>query len=1320
MESTTSNSRGFTYEIRLCILCFLRGYTQNLRNFRLLHEVKIAGKFDDIIFDEGDETYTLIQLKHKDKEGKILSSNLFSEKYNTDYNLIKYVKALNETNSHENFANKIKRAYLFTNIPFGVDDENKLLVNNNSKTWFDEIKSIQLNEVELAPNHIIEYLEEVHKTGKYFTFDDENIIKVLKTQSQDPKINVQFTDDELREALKLIVYAVGQPNVQELENIIKAEMRKSFHIEDVNTIYDKLERLMSEWFQSNNRFLQDDNSNENRKEKQFYLTYSDAEMFFQNKNENYVNYCLELVADSKTTIRPYFLFTTRDKKCLPEYLPGLDLDVLDQIDAEHLIKNGLKNLNYTQNDIEKLAKVLRYIPLELHKGIAYINTRNHNKSNEPYTIVDYLHDIEKKRLSLSNFLKTYDIDEISLVTWNITFGSIKNGIDGDTILNLLQILAYLYPKDVNPQMFLKMFDNNYERVERALDMLQNYELVKITFNEYGIKMVEILPVVQEVLQLNFEHVEEDILEQAITIINPQLVNEYLKSRKFVNKVEHNSSYYDVLENCTLNQVLHIKNLRYYIKRKPKLEGKYLKLCDDVCNKNFIITILQDDVNQLALFEKSEDFLREFLQDNVEELFKRRCNKVIQYCIQIRVLMVDGVSSNVNKSNLYLAAKYENLGLLKTIIQSGANTNRILEMDPVLNIFQRNLDVYLLLLPKIKFLDVIEVIDSKLIINLLTENFDTITSHHENLTMKSIDGLTLLHILIYLACNFFVNILVKLYDDLNVADTDGKTPLHYAVQKSNFEIIELLVRNNADINCPNNYGNTALHQAVRNKNFTVVKFLVANSANINIQNSDGLSPLYEAVASKNFEVVKYLVEKSADVNLQNNDGWTPLYEAVASKNFEVVKYLVEKSADVNLQNNEGSTPLYEAVSGKNFEIVKYLVENSANVNISNRQGLTPLYEAVAGKNFEVVKFLVENFANVNHPNNDGETPLYEAVSGKNYEVVRYLVENKANLNFPKNNGWTPLYEAVAGKNFEVVRYLVEKLADVNLQNKRGCTPLFEAVTGNNLEVVKYLVQQGANINFQNKNGCTPLFEAVAGKNFEVVEYLLDNSANVNIKNNDGVTPLFEAVASKNFEIVEFLVNKGAKINVKNNKKKTPLLEAITGNNFEIVEFLVKKGADINDWRPLFTAVTESSFAIIEVLINHGAQVNIQNNENKTLLSTAITRDNFEIVEFLVRKKADLNFQYDDGSTPLLEAVLQKNFAIVEVIVKHGANVNHQNRDGLTPLLNAVAVNSFEIAEVLVNHEANVNIQNNDGQTPLSIAIKNNNVEIIEFLRKHKAH
>lgn len=275
---TTSRGRGITYESRIIMLHFTRGFTRKIQDFRLEYQVPDAGKFDDVIFDEGGEMYHMIQLKHKEREDgmKITHLRLFSENYSADFNLLKYVISIIE--SPPRFKNnKIKSAIVFTNVEFNLKD-NSVMPIIGKKDYFGDIDAIKLYPVEMDYNCVIDCSYNYSK-AKFYKFDgDENVVKILKnlasyyvtklkqeqsqrkcpnniTQTKKLKDETSvlinslenLSEHQIREALHLIVYGVGQPNDDNLEEVIKSEIRSHYKLENVDDIYNNLEVSIRKW-----------------------------------------------------------------------------------------------------------------------------------------------------------------------------------------------------------------------------------------------------------------------------------------------------------------------------------------------------------------------------------------------------------------------------------------------------------------------------------------------------------------------------------------------------------------------------------------------------------------------------------------------------------------------------------------------------------------------------------------------------------------------------------------------------------------------------------------------------------------------------------------------------------------------------------------------------------------------------------------------------------------------------------------------------------------------------------------------------------------
>lgn len=70
-------------------------------------------------------------------------------------------------------------------------------------------------------------------------------------------------------------------------------------------------------------------------------------------------------------------------------MSSLGLNVLSAEDAHDLIKKGLNAKNYTNQDVDDLAKTLHYFPLDLLSAIAFINRQN-ELLQEGFKIEHYL------------------------------------------------------------------------------------------------------------------------------------------------------------------------------------------------------------------------------------------------------------------------------------------------------------------------------------------------------------------------------------------------------------------------------------------------------------------------------------------------------------------------------------------------------------------------------------------------------------------------------------------------------------------------------------------------------------------------------------------------------------------------------------------------------------------------------------------------------------------------------------------------------------------------------------------------------------------
>lgn len=243
-----SSGRGHNYEYKMCMLYVFRGLAKKLTNFRLRYQVREAGIFDDVVFDLGGENYQVLQLKHRQNlKDKICSERLLNSNIDDQYfNLLKSVKSLIDINSRGTLKDKVKMAVLFTTIDFDFKkdkkDSTKLSLKKSYKFGNNEVTDIQLEPFYPNTNAIFD-TSNSFPNAKYYKFhEDPNIINILTTQ-------LVHQSNKMKDALKYIIYAVRQPNDQQLANIIKKEIKDYFHFNNelADRVYNDFNTEMMNW-----------------------------------------------------------------------------------------------------------------------------------------------------------------------------------------------------------------------------------------------------------------------------------------------------------------------------------------------------------------------------------------------------------------------------------------------------------------------------------------------------------------------------------------------------------------------------------------------------------------------------------------------------------------------------------------------------------------------------------------------------------------------------------------------------------------------------------------------------------------------------------------------------------------------------------------------------------------------------------------------------------------------------------------------------------------------------------------------------------------
>ena len=144
----------------------------------------------------------------------------------------------------------------------------------------------------------------------------------------------------------------------------------------------------------------------------------------------------------------------------------------------------------------------------------------------------------------------------------------------------------------------------------------------------------------------------------------------------------------------------------------------------------------------------------------------------------------------------------------------------------------------------------------------------------NLTAKSFDGETTLHLAVNNNDKSMVRFLLEKGADPEAIAANGNKPLYNAAESGYLVIVDLLLSFKASVEAFNvEEQRTSFYQAVENGHFEVAKLLLRNGADIDARSPTGLTPLFCAINRGDVDFVEYLLEHGANKKIKLDDGQT---------------------------------------------------------------------------------------------------------------------------------------------------------------------------------------------------------------------------------------------------------------------------------------------------------------------------------------------------------------------------------------------------------------------------------------------------------------
>ncbi|QRI42757.1 ankyrin repeat protein [Mudlarkpox virus] len=366
-----------------------------------------------------------------------------------------------------------------------------------------------------------------------------------------------------------------------------------------------------------------------------------------------------------------------------------------------------------------------------------------------------------------------------------------------------------------------------------------------------------------------------------------------------------------------------------------------------------------------------------------------------------MLLLNNASLDTKIPPLIIAAKNNDLPMIRLLIRHGANLNDIYLRDTALMIALRD-----------GYLDIAEYL------LLLGAKF---VKYRHKVIYK------------YLSKDAY-KLLFRFNCDVNIMDENLATPIYYAAKNDDLDLIELLLNNNVAMRddfekwcimkkcmillsvnrdiLKRIYNNRVLERsddillyAVRSSNLLAVRFILEQGHYTDpIESVFNRSPLFYALKKRNFEIIEELIKYGAGKHMTTLDTKTlPL--VISSYNTDMIEKIIKLIRE-EIDPEYGITLLLCAIRTNNIKIVKLILDLGVAVNIT-RCNLLPLQSAIYKHRPDIFELLIDYGADIHMTNIYGDTPLHVAAISLNTYSVKRLLELGANVNVINSAGRTPI-------------------------------------------------------------------------------------------------------------------------------------------------------------------------------------------------------------------------------------------------------------------------------------------------------------------------